>query len=178
MRRGRRGRRVEAEKRQVAPAKETHGPCGSGQNMNIKQQSTASNTKPVPTARTIRTLLVDDSPIMLTAMARILEKEGRTLLIGAVTDGWLALRTALQSTPDLVLMDLHLPHLNGAEATRYLKLLPNPPIVFMVTSDDSPDAQAVSKASGADAFVVKAADLDTQLRLQLQEWFGLAAEAT
>ena len=81
--------------------------------MNIKQQSPAPKPMAVQTARCIRTLLVDDSPIMLTTIARVLEKEGRTILIGAVTDGWLALRTALQSTPDLGLMDLHLPHLDG-----------------------------------------------------------------
>ena len=146
--------------------------------MNIKQQSPAPKPMAVQPARCIRTLLVDDSPIMLTTIARVLEKEGRTILIGAVTDGWLALRTALQSTPDLGLMDLHLPHLDGAEATRYLKLLPNPPIVFMVTSDDSPDARAISKAAGADAFVVKAADLEAQLRSKLEEWFGLAVDLT
>ena len=48
----------------------------------------------------------------------------------------------------------------------------------MVTSDDSPDARAISKAAGADAFVVKAADLEAQLRSKLEEWFGLAVDLT
>jgi len=126
----------------------------------------------VPNGRTIQVLLVDDSPIMLSTLARILAKQGRTTVLGTATDGWLALRAALETTPDLVLMDLNLPCLNGAEATRYLKLLPKPPVVFMVTSDDSPNAQSISKAAGADAFIVKAADLDVQIRSKLYEWFS------
>ena len=126
----------------------------------------------VPDGRTIQVLLVDDSPIMLSALSRILATQGRTTVVGTATDGWLALRTALESTPDLVLLDLNLPCLSGAEVTRYLKLLPNPPVVFMITSDDSPNAQAISKAAGVDAFIIKAADLEVQIRSKLHEWFA------
>jgi two-component system, OmpR family, response regulator ChvI len=122
-------------------------------------------------------LLVDDSPVMLATLARILEKEKRTTLIGSAADGWLALRAALRSPPDLVLLDLHLPHLDGTEVTRYLKLLPNPPIVFIITSDDSLSAQTTSEAVGADAFVVKGSDLEAQIRSKLQQWFWGATEA-
>lgn len=69
-------------------------------------------------------------------------------------------------------MDLHLPGLNGAETTKYLKLLPNPPIIFMITSDDTSNAQLMSKAAGADAFIVKASDLERKIRSHVREWFG------
>jgi DNA-binding NarL/FixJ family response regulator len=123
--------------------------------------------KIVPNGRNIRALLVDDSLMMLSALGRILGRERRITLINSATDGWLALRIALESRPDLVLIDLNLPSLNGAEVTRYLKLLPNPPIVFMVTSDESSNALAASKAAGADAFIIKAANLETQIRSKL-----------
>ena len=69
-------------------------------------------------------------------------------------------------------MDLHLPHLNGAEVTRCLKQFDNPPVVFMVTSDDSPDSRALCAAVGADAFLTKSGTLPCQLKSKLQEWFG------
>ena len=125
-----------------------------------------------PHGEPINALVVDDSPIMLSTLSRILRNVGRPTEIRTATDGWLALRAALELTPELVLMDLHLPTLNGAETTKYLKLLPNPPIIFMVTSDDSSNAQAMSKAAGADAFIVKASDLERQIQSHLRECFG------
>jgi len=123
---------------------------------------------------TIRTLLVNDSPFMLKTLARILAQEGNITVVGAATDGRQALQYTLALSPELVLMDFHLPHLNGAEATRYIKQFVNPPIVFIVTSDDSSSSRTMSKTAGADAFIVKSGGLHAQLRSKLQEWFGSA----
>ena len=123
---------------------------------------------------TIRTLLVNDSPFMLKTLARILAQEGNITVVGAATDGRQALQYTLDLSPELVLMDFHLPHLNGAEATRYIKQFVNPPIVFIVTSDDSSSSRTMSKTAGADAFIVKSGGLHAQLRSKLQEWFGSA----
>ena len=123
---------------------------------------------------TIRTLLVNDSPFMLKTLARILVQEGNITVVGAATDGRQALQYTLDLSPELVLMDFHLPHLNGAEATRYIKQFVNPPIVFIVTSDDSSSSRTMSKTAGADAFIVKSGGLHAQLRSKLQEWFGSA----
>ena len=60
-------------------------------------------------------------------------------------------------------MDYRMPHLNGIEATYRIKQLPNPPLVILVTSDDSPDARVMAKAAGADGFVSKNEDLRQQL---------------
>jgi len=116
--------------------------------------------------------VVDDSPFMVKILAQILEEAGNFDLVGSTSDGCQALRYVSMLSPELVLMDLHLPGLNGAETTKYLKLLPNPPIIFMVTSDDSPSAQGMSKAAGADAFIVKASDLEAKIRSHLRDWFG------
>jgi DNA-binding NarL/FixJ family response regulator len=123
----------------------------------------------------IRTLLVDDSPFMLKTLAQILAREGNFTVVGAATDGCQALRYALALAPDLILMDLHLPHLNGAQATRNIKQFVKPPIVFLMTLDDSSSSRTMSKAAGADAFIVKSGDLDAQLRSKLREWCGSAA---
>ena len=98
-------------------------------------------------------------------------------VVGAATDGHQALQYTLALSPELVLMDFHLSHLNGAEATRYIKQFVNPPIVFIVSSDDSSSSRMLSKAVGADAFIVKSRDLHAQLKSKLQEWFGSAASS-
>jgi len=120
----------------------------------------------------IRTLLVDDSPFMLKVLAQILAHEGNFTLVGAATDGCQALRRVLALSPDLVLMDFYLPHLNGIQATRYIKQFENPPIVIIITSDESPTSRSRAKDAGADAFVVKGEDIHAQLRNTLQELFG------
>lgn len=120
---------------------------------------------------------MNDSLFMLKTLARILAQEGNITVVGAATDGRQALQYTLALSPELVLMDFHLPHLNGAETTRYIKQFVSPPIVFMVTSDDSSSSRTMSKAAGADAFIVKSGNLHAQLRLKLQEWFGSASNA-
>ena len=97
------------------------------------------------------------------------------MVLGSATDGYQALRQTLALDPDLVLMGFHLSHMNGAQVTSYIKQFRNPPLVFMVTSDDSSSTRAMSQAAGADAFIVKSGDFHARLKVKLQEWFGSAA---
>ncbi len=118
----------------------------------------------------VRTLLASDSPIVLKTLAGILTMERGFEVVGTATDGRQALLSAATLGPQLVLMDLHLPHLNGVEAIRCLKQFENPPVVFVLTSGDRP--RAMNTTSGADAFVLKSEDLHAQLESRLEEWFG------
>ena len=122
-------------------------------------------------ARTIRTFLAEDCPMMMMMLARTLAKDKRTLIIGSASDGRKAFGHASSLQPDLVMTDLHMPGLDGAEATRLLKQRPNPPVIFVVTSDDTPEAWARCMAAGADAFLVKAANLAPRLLSAIQEFF-------
>ncbi len=124
------------------------------------------------TAQGVRTLLVDDSPIMLSALTKLLARDPRFLVVGTAVGGRQAIVTAACLSPQLVVVDLHLPELNGAEVTRLIKQFETPPIVFMVTSDDSPTAHALGTAAGVDAFLIKSDDLAHQLNTRLQECFG------
>ena len=106
-----------------------------------------------------------DNPFMLKTLAKILAREGNFTVVGTAIDGHQALQYTLVLSPELVLIDL--PHLNGVQVTRYIKQFKNPPIVFMLTSDDSSSFRSMSRAAGADIFIVKSGDLDTQLRSKL-----------
>ncbi len=119
----------------------------------------------------IHTFLAEDSPLLMALLARIIWKEKRAFIVGSATDGRKAVCNAPTLQPDLVITDLHMPGLDGAEVAHRLKQLPNPPIIFVVTSDDTPEARARSIASGADAFLVKAGNLAPWLLSAIQEFF-------
>jgi DNA-binding NarL/FixJ family response regulator len=121
--------------------------------------------------RPIRTLLVEDSAVMMVLLARTLSKDKRTFIIGSASDGRKALSYASCLQPDLVITDLHMPGLDGAEATRLLKQRSNPPTVFVVTSDDTPEARARCMAARADAFLRKDGNLALRLLSAIQEFF-------
>ena len=124
--------------------------------------------------RTVRTLIADDSPLMLKTLAQILALEGNFTLVGTATDGCQAVRQALTMEPELVLMDYRMPHLNGLEAIRHIKQSENPPVIILVTADDTPSGEALAKAAGADGFVKKGGNLREQLRAVFQELFQFA----
>ena len=121
--------------------------------------------------RTIRTFLAEDSPLLMALLVRIVSKDKRLAIGGSATDGRKALCNASTLGPDLVVTDLHMPGMDGAEVARLLKKQPNPPIVFVATSDDTPEAQVRSLAAGADAFLVKAGNLALRLLSAIQEFF-------
>ena len=98
-------------------------------------------------------------------------KNQRVFIVGSATNGQKALWNASTLQLDLVVTDLHMPGMDGAEATRRLKQLPNPPIIFVVTSDDTPEARARCAAAGADVFLVKAGNLAPRLLSAIQEFF-------
>ena len=137
----------------------------------------AMNTRAIHRAEDIsntrvKTLVVDDSPFMLKILAQTLEEAGNFDLVGATSEGCQALRYVSMLSPELVLMDLHMPHLNGIQATRYIKQREQPPVIIIVTSDDSPVAKAKAKEAGADGFVIKQGDLRPRLISTLQDLFG------
>lgn len=121
---------------------------------------------------------MDDSPLMLKMLTQILAREDGFTVVGAAVNGRQAIEYAVTQRPDLILMDFDMPHLNGATATQYIKHFAAPPIIFMVTSDNSSHSKMICTAAGADAYIVKSGDLSVQLRSKLQEWFGSADDFT
>jgi CheY-like chemotaxis protein len=121
----------------------------------------------------IKTLIVDDSPLMLRILSQILEGTGGFDVVGSAVDGWQALRSVLALSPQLVVMDFHLPHLNGMQATAYIKAFKPPPVVVIVTSDANATSEANAKKAGADAFVAKGEELRPQLLDALYALFAL-----
>jgi DNA-binding NarL/FixJ family response regulator len=108
-------------------------------------------------AKAIRTLLVDDSADFLDALARLLGHAQQIVVSATASSGMEALMAAAQDAPDLVVIDVAMPGMNGIEATRELKRAPNPPRVIVITISTDAAYGTVARQAGADGFLTKSA---------------------
>jgi DNA-binding NarL/FixJ family response regulator len=105
----------------------------------------------------IRVLLVDDQALVRGGLRLILEAEPDIEVIGEAADGEAAVALALEMTPDLVLMDIRMPVLDGIEATkRVVPRLPRTRVV-MLTTFDLDDYVVDAFRAGASGFILKTA---------------------
>jgi len=102
-----------------------------------------------------RILIVDDSPSQLLGIQRIVEKLGHEIL--TATDGAAGVETARAELPDLVLMDVVMPNLNGFQATRTLArdaATRHIPVILVTTKDQDTD-RMWGMRQGAKAYITK-----------------------
>ncbi len=108
-----------------------------------------------PGDRPIRLLIVDDDPLVRAALGLMLGGQQDISVVGEAADGAAGLAAAEQHRPDVVLMDIRMPGMDGLEATRRLHERPNPPRVIVLTTFDADDYVVSAVAAGADGFLVK-----------------------
>ncbi|MBF4160095.1 response regulator [Nocardioides acrostichi] len=102
-----------------------------------------------------RVLVVDDDPLVRSALGLMLGGATDLEIVGEAPDGHAALRCVGDLRPDVVLMDIRMPVLNGLEATRLLHEQASPPRVIVLTTFDADDNVLDAIAAGADGFLLK-----------------------
>ncbi|QKE83492.1 response regulator transcription factor [Arthrobacter sp. NEB 688] len=103
----------------------------------------------------IRLLVVDDHPVVRAGMVAVLGEEPDLDVVGEAGNGAEALALVPRLTPDVVLMDLRMPVMDGAEATARLRSMPSAPQVLVLTTYDT-DADIVRAVeAGARGYLLK-----------------------
>ena len=107
----------------------------------------------------------------LEAAERFVATVPNVKVVGRANSGSLALDLVMGLSPELVLMDYVMPDMNGIEATRQIKNLPDPPSVVILTLHDIPEYCAQAENAGADGFLAKV-DLVRDLQPMIDSLFG------
>jgi CheY-like chemotaxis protein len=103
----------------------------------------------------LRTMVVDDSDTFLKVTCCVLDFENMVDLVAAASDGMEAIDTVTRLKPALVLMDVHMPGIDGLATTSLLSRMSPAPVVVLMSSEDTPGLRAACRRAGAFDFVHK-----------------------
>lgn len=112
----------------------------------------------MPRHNRLRIVIADDDPMFAALLRARLGGRAGLEVVGLAGDGAEAVALAERLLPDLLLMDVHMPGVDGIEATRMVRDLPDPPTVVLITGDDE-DADARAYEAGAAAYLQKSVDI-------------------
>ena len=108
-----------------------------------------------PRDRQYSVLIVDDVPAVRESLQWLLDDQKDLIVAGVAADGPEAIERVRELSPQVVILDIELPGLNGYAVTRQLKTLAEPPIVIFLSVHADPAARQQAKEAGSDGFVAK-----------------------
>jgi two-component system chemotaxis response regulator CheB len=111
-------------------------------------------------AGTIRVLLADDDAPFLEALSPLIESQPALAVVGTALDGLAAIELADELSPDAVVIDLHMPRLDGVSAVARLRRDHPSMCVIALTGDAHPALHNAVAEAGADAVLMKAEFVD------------------
>ena len=112
----------------------------------------------------IRVLVIDDHPTFRRGLTALFDSVENVELVGEASDGEKALALTAELLPDVVVMDLNMPGINGVEATRRIVAAHPTIAVLVLTMLDEDDSVFAAMRAGARGYVVKGADTEDVLR--------------
>ena len=106
-------------------------------------------------ADVIRVLLVDDDPLVRAGLAMIIASANDLRVVGEAADGLEAVQSVRAHSPEVVLMDIRMPRLDGIAATARLRALPKPPEVLVLSTFQADAYVLNALRAGASGFLLK-----------------------
>jgi DNA-binding NarL/FixJ family response regulator len=103
----------------------------------------------------VRVMVADDNEMVRMALAILIETFDDLQLVAEASDGMEAVELCQQIHPDVVIMDIHMPNLNGVEATKSIKQLSEDVRVVVLTSSIEDEVLQDALKAGADGFLYK-----------------------
>jgi DNA-binding NarL/FixJ family response regulator len=103
----------------------------------------------------IRVVIADDQELVREGFRMIIDREDDLEVVGQAGDGQAAIELARSAGPDVVLMDLRMPKMDGLEATRRILAAPGPPRILVLTTFDRNDYLYAAMKAGASGFLLK-----------------------
>ena len=113
------------------------------------------HTSQADSNETVRVLVVDDHALFAEALMLTLGIDERIEVVGSASSGVEGVSLAQSLRPDVVLMDVHMPSMDGIEATRHVRRVSPRSRVVIVTAARSPELAAHAKAAGAERYLTK-----------------------
>jgi len=113
---------------------------------------------PPPEPDAVRVLLVDDDALFARSMRARLSLRSEIEIVGIAADGVEAVDLSAALEPDIVLMDVSMPRLDGIAATERIRQQPSPPAVVLITGEDE-ESDSRAYEAGAAAYLRKSTDL-------------------
>ena len=121
----------------------------------MTEQTAAAEKAWSADAEPIRVLVVDDHALFRRGLQMVLEQEPDITVVGEAADGAEAVQKSIESTPDIVLMDVRMPKRGGIDATTAIKdAVPSAKIIMLTISDEEADLYDAIKA-GAMGYLLK-----------------------
>ena len=112
----------------------------------------------------LKVLIADDHPLFRRGLQATLEELDGVTVVGAVADGAAAVREALETRPDVVLMDIGMPVMDGLAATAAIVAAGQGTAVLVLTMSDDSETLTAAITAGARGYLVKGSDEDTLRR--------------
>jgi DNA-binding NarL/FixJ family response regulator len=103
----------------------------------------------------VAVLIVDDDPMVRAGLTMMLDGADGIRVVGEAADGADVPSAVASGTPDVVLMDLRMPKVDGVTATRQLRRRPSAPAVVVLTTFDADDNVVAALSAGASGFLLK-----------------------
>ena len=103
----------------------------------------------------IRVLLVDDQELVRTGLRGLLRVRHGFEIVGELADGRRIVEEVARTAPDVVLMDVRMPHVDGVTATQRLRAVPDAPPVLVLTTFEDDEILAAALRAGASGFLLK-----------------------